>query len=125
MAKFLSMQQTAAALIAKNGSAVTLRRTVPGTFNPVTQTDTGEQVQDHTFLAVIMPPSRQAQFTVGTLEGRDAVEIYFSLKGKTIRPAPGDVIIVGSSTYKLFWAQTYDPANDGPVFTQAYAERGS
>jgi hypothetical protein len=124
MARFLSMQQTAAALIAKNGSLVTLTRQGAGTFNPVTQADTAttETLQ---FLAVIIPPSQQARYTVGTLEGRDAVECYFALKGKTTTPQIGDVITVGSSKYRIFWTQTYDPALDGPIFTLAYAERSS
>lgn len=123
MGKFLSAQQTAAALIAKFGSAITLTRRVAGSFDPVTQAEIGERVERHSFIAVVVPPSQQARFTVGTLEGRDALEFYFSLKGKTIRPEPGDEVLVGGIPYRLFWSKTYDPALDGAIFTLAYGER--
>lgn len=125
MAKFLSAQQTAAALISKFGSAVTLRRTLPGAFDPVTQSEIGETIASEQFTAVAVPPSQQAKYTVGTLEGRDALEVYFALKGRSMRPQPGDDVIMGGTTYRVFWAQTYDPALDGAIFTLGYVERKS
>lgn len=125
MAKFLSAQKTAAALIAKFGGKVSLVRRVEGTFDPVTQQATGGGPQTFNFIAVITPPSQQARYTVGTLEGRNAVECYFSLKGQPIQPQPGDVVSVSGVDHRIFWAQTYDPAMDGPIFTLAYAERGA
>lgn len=124
MGKFLSSQATAAALIAKNGSPVTLKRTVSTGFDPVTQSENAS-VETYVFQAVIIPPTRQAQFTVGTLEGRNAVECYFALKDQFTVPQPGDVIAVNGVDHKIFYAQTYNPALDGPIMTLAYAERGS
>lgn len=121
MAKFLSAQQTAAALIAKNGSKVTLTRTATLGFDPVTDADL-TQTQTEDFLAVVMPPSQQARFTAKTLERQIAYEVYFSLKGRTLRPQPGDMLRLGDIDHKLFWATTYDPALDGAIFTLAYVE---
>ncbi|CAB4122340.1 hypothetical protein UFOVP32_9 [uncultured Caudovirales phage] len=124
MGKFLSAQQTAAAIIAKSGSRVTLKRTGSSGFDPVTQQETSV-IQTFEFLVAVAPPSQQAQYTVGTLEGRNALEMYFALKGQTTNPQPGDVVVIKGEDYKVFWAQTYDPALDGPILTLAYAERGS
>lgn len=120
MAKFLNAQATAAALIAKNGSAVTLKRRVPGGFDPVTQADVGELVATHTFLAVALPPGQQAKYQARTLEVSVAFEVYFALKGKSVRPQPGDIVTLNGQDHKVFWATTYDPALDGPIFTLAY-----
>lgn len=120
MAKFLNAQATAAALIAKNGSAVTLKRLVAGGFDPVTQSDVGERVDSYTFLAVVMPPGQQAKYTARTLERSVSHEVYFALKGRPIRPEPGDIVTISGVDHKLFWAQTYEPALDGPIFTLAY-----
>lgn len=122
MGKFLSIQQTAAALIAKAGSAVTLKRSVPGSFDPVTQIETGATVQSITFVAAVFPPSRQTQYHAGTLEIQVAHEAYFALKGQTTQPTVGDVVTVGGSDYKVAWAETMDPAQDGPIYTKAYLE---
>jgi hypothetical protein len=125
MTKYLTAQATAARLIKKAGSVVTLTRTVPGVVDPVTQTETGRQEVDYPFTVAVFPPSQQAKFRVGSLEGRNAVEIYFSLAGQTIRPQPGDRISIGGVDHALFWSQTYDPALDGAIFTIGYAERGA
>lgn len=122
MAKFLSLQQTAAALIAKAGSTITLKRFTPGTLDPVTQTRTGAVTTPHTFVAAVLPAGQHANYIAGTMEKRAALEAYVSLKGKTIVPEPGDVLTVGGKDYKVFWVQTYDPAQDGPIFSKAYLE---
>lgn len=123
MGKFLSLQQTAAALIAKAGAAVTLRRPIEGSFDPITQIRVGGGEEPHTFVAVFMPPSAQAKYHAKTLELSVSLEGYFALKGQTITPMPGDIVSVGGVDYKLVHCQTYDPANDGPIFTIAYLER--
>lgn len=123
MGKFLSLQQTAAALIAKAGSAVTLRRPQSTSFDPVTQTETGASEPSYTFVAVFFPPSGQAKFHAQTLEHSISLEGHFALKGAATIPQPGDIVNIGGQDYKLFHCQTYDPANDGPIFTTAYLER--
>lgn len=120
MAKFLNAQATAAALIAKNGSAVTLKRRVAGGFDPVTQSDVGERVDTYTFLAVVMPPGQQAKYVAQTLERSINHEVYFALKGRPVVPEPGDLVTIAGQDHKLFWTTTYDPALDGPIFTLAY-----
>ncbi len=121
MAKFLNAQGTALALIQKNGSKGTLSRRVATAFDPVTQAETASDTTEE-FDVVVLPPSQQAKFKVGSLEGRNAVEVYLAQKGRTMIPKPGDKLTVGGIAYTLFWAQTYDPALDGPIFTLAYAE---
>jgi hypothetical protein len=70
-----------------------------------------------------MAPSQQARHAVGNLEGRNVMEIYFALLGQPTQPQPGDTVVLGGATYKIFHTQTYDPALDGPIMTVAYAER--
>jgi hypothetical protein len=119
--KFLNAQSTALLLIQKNGTKGTLARRNASSFNPVTQVETATTDTEE-FDVVVLPPSQQAKFKVGSLEGRNAVEVYLAQKGRTMTPQPGDVLTVGGKAYTLFWAQTYDPALDGPIFTLAYAE---
>lgn len=125
MSKYLSAQAAAARMIKKAGTRTTLTRVVEGTFDPVTQSETGGGPVGYPFTVAVFPPSQQARFRVGSLEGRNAVELYFSLEGQTIRPQPGDEIDIGGVPHVLFWSQTYDPALDGAIFTIAYAEAGA
>lgn len=122
MSKFLSAQQTAARMIAKAGSGVTLTREEVLAYDPVTQE---QQVTTTTavFQAVAFPPSAAAKHRVGSLEGRNALEVYFAQKDQTMRPQPGDTALIGGILYKVFWSQTYDPALDGAIMTIAYVER--
>lgn len=123
MGKYLGPQATAAALIAKKGTTVTLTRRTATAFDPVTQAETGGAAATETFLAVLMPPSDEARFKVGSLEMRRAMEVYLDAKGRTMRPQPGDTITTPTGTiYTIFWSQTYAPADDGAIFTLAYAE---
>jgi hypothetical protein len=123
MGEYASAQNTAALLIAKKGMQVTVRRKVPGTFDPVTQDEPDATVQSEFYDAVILPPGRDAQFRVGTLEGRKAVECYLSLKGRALGPVlPGDVISTPYRDYSVFWSRSYDPAGGEPIMTLAYAE---
>lgn len=120
MGKFLSMQQTAAALIAKNGSAVTVRRAVAGSFDPVSQSEVGGTTQVMQFVAAVFPPSAQTKRDAGSMEIKVSLEAYFALKGQTTHPTVGDIVIVGGSSYTVAWAETLDPAQDGPIYTKAY-----
>lgn len=126
MSKFLTSAETALDLIRTSGTEVVVKRKVPGTVDPVTDTETGGSETSVTYHAVAFPPSQQARFKVGSLEGRDVMEIYFALHGKATRPEPGDIVRLGPTAaddYTIFHAQTYDPALDGPIMTVAYAER--
>lgn len=122
MGKFLSANQTAAALIAKFGGTATLTRTTPGTVDPVTQVRIGASDTPYTVLAATLPAGQHAQYIAGTMEKRAALEAYVSLKGLAVIPEPGDALAVGGKTYRVFWVKTYDPASDGPIFSHAYLE---
>lgn len=122
MGKFLSLQQTAAALIAKAGSSVTLRRPQAASFDPITQAEIGAGEASYTFVAAFFPPSAQAKFQAQTLETSVSLEGYFALKGAATTPQPGDIVNVAGQDYKIFYCQTYDSAQDGPIFTTAYLE---
>lgn len=121
-ATYAGPQNTVALLIGQKGALATLTRKVPGTFDPVTQVDTGATTTTETFNVVALPPGPDARFRVGSLENRNALEFYFSLKGRTLIPQPGDVVRWDGRDYALFWSQTYDPAGDGPIMTLAYGE---
>ena len=123
MSQYLGIAKTVAALIAKKGTAVTISREVVLGRDPVTQMVMTE-LKSEKFVAAILPPGRQAQFRVGSLEGKNAVELHIAMKDRNMTPAPGDKVTAGGVAYTIFWAQTYDPALDGPVYTLAYAERG-
>ena len=121
MGKFLDFQETAAALIGEFGSTVTFTRDTESAFDPVTGVATKTPLTV-TYTAVVMPAGTNASFKVGSLEGRVVVEIYVALLGKPYPPKPGDVAQIGAVPHKVIWAQTYEPALDGPIFTLCYAE---
>jgi hypothetical protein len=122
MGKYLSAAETAYALIARKGGDVPLVRRVETAFDPITQS-AGVSEETYTFKGVCMPPSAAAKYRVGTLEGLDARECYLSSK-EAVTPAVGDVITWEGASWRIFWAQTYNPAGDGAIFTLAYAQRG-
>lgn len=121
--KFLSFQQTAARLIREKGTTALLKRPVTSALDPVTQART-DATQSWTFDVVVLAPTMAKRFGVD-LEGKDAREVYFALEGQAVTPEPGDVLVLDGKDWPLFWAQTHDPALDGPVMTMAYVERGS
>lgn len=120
MGKFLSFQETALALISQSGGPVNVERTASLFFDPVTQAET-EGVSVEEFMAVVLPPSREAQYKARTLEFACTAEVYFALKGKSFTPGPGDVFHWNGKSYTIQHSQTYDPAGDGPIMTVAYA----
>lgn len=122
MGKFLSQQQTAAALIARFGGAVQIIRTAAGMLDPVTQVIIGGGDTTHTAVAAVMPAGQHASYIAGTLNKKAALQAYIALKGLAIVPQEGDVMVVGGKRYKVFWVKTYDPAQDGPIFSEAYLE---
>lgn len=123
MATYDSAINAADGLIRRKGRAVTLTRTTAGTFNPVTQAETGAVTTTHAFRAVGLPPGKSAEFRVGSLVGRNVVELHMAQKGQTVRPSPGDAVTWDAASWTIFWSRTYDPAGDGAIYTLAYAER--
>lgn len=123
MVDFLNFQDTAAVLISENGGPVAVTKPGASNLDPVTDTATDAPVS-LTFQAVAFPPSQQARFKVGNLEGRNVMEVYFSLKGQASRPAPGDKVALADGDYTIFYAQTFEgPGGTAPIMTVAYAER--
>jgi hypothetical protein len=123
MAKYDGAISTALALIQRKGTSVTVTRHTDGGFDPVTQAETAPSDQSETFQCVGLPPGRAAEYRVGSLAGKNAIELYFAQKDRTMRPSPGDRISFQGATWTIFWSQTYDPAGDGAILTIAYAER--
>lgn len=120
MGKFLSFQETALALITQFGGPVTVERSASALFDPVTQQEmTNGETEE--FMAVILPPSTQAQYKAQTLEFQVTAEVYFALKDKSFVPGPGDTFSANGHPYTIQHAQTFDPAGDGPMMTVAYA----
>lgn len=120
MGKFLSFQETALALISQFGGPVTVERAASALFDPIAQTDVSAgEVEE--FVAVVMPPSREAEYKARTLEFSVKAEAYFALKDRKFVPGPGDVFCWRGQNYTIQHAQTYDPAGDGPIMTVAYA----
>lgn len=120
MGKFLSFQETALALISQFGGPVEVQRSSSAFFDPVSQSEmsNGEVEQ---FMAVVLPPSTEAQYKAKTLEFAVTAEVYFALKDKDFVPGPGDVFHWNGQAYTIQHAQTYNPAGDGPIMTVAYA----
>lgn len=121
MGKFLSFQETALVLISQFGGPVLVRREDGSLFDPIAQTDAGGGTTEE-FMAVVMPPGKQAEYKAQSLEFACAAEAYFALKGKSFTPGPGDTFVWNGRTYTIRHSQTYDPAADGPIMTVAYAE---
>lgn len=121
MGKFLSFQETALALIKQFGGQVTVLRSQSALFDPITQQEMANGEEDD-FMAVILPPSQQAQYKAQTLEFTISAEVYFALKDKRFVPGPGDTFVWNGRTYTIRYSQTYDPAADGPIMTVAYSE---
>lgn len=120
MGKFLTYQETALALISQFGGPVTVERNQGALFDPVEQTEV-VNTQAAEFMAVVMPPGREAFYKAKTLEFACEAEAYFALKGKPFVPGPGDTFTWNGRVYTIQHAQTYDPAGDGPIMTVAYA----
>lgn len=121
MGRFLSFQDTALSLISQFGGPVTVERADGSLFDPVAQTDAGGGTSE-VFQAVVMPPSKQAEYKAQSLEFAISAEVYFAMKGKSFAPRPGDSFTWNNRTYLIRYSQTYDPAADGPIMCVAYAE---
>lgn len=120
MGKFLSFQDTALALISQMGGTISVTRSQSALFDPVKQTELSSgAVED--FKAVVLPPSKEAQYKARTLEFTVEAEVYIALKGRSFVPGPGDCFMWNGRTYSIQHSQTYDPAGDGPIMTVAYA----
>lgn len=122
MGKYQGAVDLAASLLARKGADITITRRVSSGYDPVTQAET-VAVTQHVFKGVVLPPSKQAEFEVGSLVGKRAIQLTLAQKNQAIRPEPGDTVAWSGFDWTIFWATTYDPAGDGAILTTAYAER--
>jgi hypothetical protein len=122
MGKYEALAATALALIARKGALVTFTRKNTGPVNPITDVESPAATITGTFQVVGLPPGRSAESRVGSLIGRKLMEFHIARKGALMEPSPGDTVEWGSTTWTLFWTQTYDPAADGAIYTLAYGE---
>jgi hypothetical protein len=120
--KYDALASTALALIEKKGAPLVLTRKGVTAFDPITQIETSTNTP-HTVKAVVLPPGKGAEYRVGSLAGKNAIEITMAQKGLSIRPQPGDLVQWQGAAWTIFWATTYDPAADGAIYSLAYAER--
>lgn len=121
MGKFDAFAATALSLIKAKGKQTSVRRPGSGLVDPVAQTRSGDDTTISAYV-VGMPPGRSAEFRVGSLANRKAVEFYIAQKDLAFTVANGDEVYWSSKWHKLFWSATYDPANDGAILTLAYGE---
>lgn len=122
MPKYASAASTANTLTASFGSAVTFKRTTKGTFNPVTQTDTGASTSTFSMTAVGIAPGRSAEYRIGSIVGRKLIELHCAPNLSTT-PEPGDVATWAGKDWRVIWANALDPAGDGSPYVLVYAER--
>lgn len=124
MATFANQAATADRLIAAKGKAVTFTREngVPGTFDPVTQVRTAASDLTITMNCVGIAPGKSAEFKIGSLIGRNLIELHCAPKlGQC--PAPGDTFQWGGKPWKVIYVDELNPADDGAPYCKAYAER--
>lgn len=123
MGKFDAMAASALRIIKRKGDEVAFSRRVDGAFDPVTQARTST-VLTGTFWCVEIPPGKSAELKIGSLVGRNVLQLYMARWGVTFEPAVGDTFRWKGFDYALIPPLThYDPAGDGAVLTVAYAER--
>ena len=122
MGKYDGSAATALKLISKKGGDITIKRESGSSYDPVTQLDS-PTITSYALKGVCLPAGKSAEFRVGSLEGKSIVECYFAAKDAAITPVPGDQFSFQGFNWKIVWTTTYDPAGDGAILTQAYAER--
>jgi hypothetical protein len=122
MGKYDGLTNTAASLIARKGGLAKLTHVEDATFDPVTQ-QTTSQTRTYDVQAVGLPPSKGAEYRIGSLLMRNVLEFQIAQKGLSVRPMPGDKLRWAGYDWRIIWSTTYDPAADGSIMTTAYGER--
>ena len=122
MSKYDGLINTALSMISRKGALARLTHVEDATFDPVTQ-NTTSQTRTYDVQAVGLPPTKGAEYRVGSLLMRNVLEFQIAQKGLSIVPKPGDKIRWAGQEWRIIWATTYDPAADGSIMTTAYGER--
>lgn len=101
------------AMIKRAGRAMSIRRVVAGTVDPLTEIETGGSTTDYACYGVATPPGPKDSrfFDPSTLIERDTVVAYVAASGLAIVPATGDTLIVGTKYYAIH--RVGDLAPDG------------
>lgn len=122
MGKYDGLINTAASLIARKGGPARLTHVEDASFDPVTQ-NTTSQTRTYDVQAVGLPPTKGAEFRVGSLLLRNVLEFQIAQKDVPVTPKPGDKLRWAGQDWRIIWATSYDPAADGAIMTTAYGER--
>ena len=122
MSVYTPAANTAYGLLLRKGLPVTITRRTPGTFDPVTQQETGASTKTISMLGLALPPGKSADFRVGSLQGRNVLEFHFAPR-EVESLQPGDIVAWGGKEWTIFWVSNLDPIGAGAAYTLAYAER--
>ena len=122
MAKYASSAATAKNLTTSFGATVTFKRSVAGTFNPVTQTETGGTTLSFSMSAIGLAPGRSAEYRIGSIVNRNLQELHCAPNLGAV-PEPGDVATWAGKDWRVIWASVLDPAGDGSPYVLVYVER--
>ena len=122
MAQYDALARTALGLISRKGSDATFSRQSRSNVDPVTQ-EGSAAVARAKLKAVELPPGKSAEFVIGSLIGRNIIQLYVARYGSSFSPDKGDEVTWGGRDHKVIHATHYDPAADGAVLSVLYAER--
>ena len=122
MPKYTRVSALATSMISRYGATATFTRAVRGTYDPITQTETGGDTLTFSVPAIGMAPGRSAEYRIGSLELRNLVELHLA-PGLSDTPLPGDTVSWAGSDWKVIWANAMNPAADGSPYALVYAEQ--
>lgn len=117
---YAATAKKAATMLKKTGTAMTLRVTTPGTYDPATGADSGETTTDYVCVGVLTNVSDY--LTDGTLiQVGDKV----ALIGATVavRPKADDALVIGGDTWKVVNVKAVEPSGV-PVLYKVQVRRG-
>lgn len=116
---YASLIATAKRLIKAKGASTTLTRVAVSAVDTAADTDTATP-STYTIDAVGIPPSRSAEYRIGSLVNRNLMEFYMT--SDEVTPDKGDSVLWLGQNYKLIWVNVLNPNAQGTIFTQAYGE---
>lgn len=122
MGIYAAAASTAHALLSSRGADVTFSRKKSGSFDPITQTETGGGTFSITMKGVGIPPGRSAENRIGSLERRNIVELHLAPREGAV-PEVGDTARWAQKDWTVIWISELDPAADGSPYALAYLER--
>lgn len=109
---------TAWRLLAAKGQRLHIHQLVPGTFDPVTQTETGASASTAETVGVILPKGATRAFRELTVHF--TAEALVATRGVTVRPAPGGTITdAAGKSYSVVDVQDLAPDGADIVWTVA------